>query len=150
MKKTALITCIAISTIAFSQTTKTKGETKLASKYESRQPQDFSVPPPPVNPFPAQFPDGNKAFVKKIEQNLNKDALISLLKSLTTEVIVKVDSEGNVINISTYGKNETFNNEVKMAATKSTEKVKWVAGKNSKGEKVVDIVRIPFNYKNGK
>lgn len=148
MKKIVLITCTAISTIAFSQKTSSKGETKLVNKYETRQPQDFSVPPPPVNPFPAQFPDGNKAFIKKIEQNLNKDALISLSKALTTELIVKVDGEGNVINISTYGKNEIFNNEVKIAATKSTEKIKWVAGKNSKGEKVVDIVRIPFRYKN--
>ncbi len=141
---------MAISTIAFSQKNSNKGETKLAHKYESRQPQDFSVPPPPVNPFSAQFPDGNKVFVKKIEQNLNKNVLISLSKSLSTELIVKVDGEGNVINISTYGKNEIFNNEVKIAATQSTEEVKWVVGKNSKGEKVVDIVRIPFRYKNDK
>ena len=150
MKKVALIICITISTIVFSQKNSNKGETKLVNKYESKQSQDFSVPPPPVNPFPAQFPDGNKAFVKKIEQNLNKAALASLSGTLTTELIVKVDDEGNIINISTYGKNEIFNNEVKTAATKSTEKIKWVIGKNNKGEKVVDIVRIPFRYKSSK
>ncbi|MDM1554493.1 MULTISPECIES: hypothetical protein [Chryseobacterium] len=148
MKKTILITCLTISTIAFSQKRSNKGDAKLVNKYESKQPQDFSVPPPPVNPFPAQFPDGNKMFVKKIEQNLNKNVLAALPKSLHTELIIKIDDEGNVINISAYGKDETFNDEVKVSAAKSTEKIKWIAGKNNRGEKVVDMVRIPFHYKN--
>lgn len=150
MKKTILITCLAISAIAFSQKNSNKGETKLINKYEAKQPQDFSVPPPPVNPFPAQFPGGNKIFVKKVEQNLNKNILAVLPKNLHTELIIKINDDGNVINISTYGKDEVFNNEVKAAAIKSTEKIKWIAGKNNRGEKVVDIVRIPFHYRNNK
>lgn len=150
MKKIILIICVVSSTAAFSQNTKGKPDPKLVNKYESKQPQDFSVPPPPVNPFPAQFPDGNKAFVKKVETNLNKTALASLPKNLNTEIIVKIDDEGNVINISTYGKSGPFNDEVKVAAVKSTDKIKWVAGKNNRGEKVVDIVRIPFRIKNDK
>ncbi|PKF74512.1 steryl acetyl hydrolase [Chryseobacterium sp. PMSZPI] len=147
MNKAILVICITSSVLAFSQSTKGKTENKISNRYESKQPQDFSVPPPPVNPFPAQFPEGNRGFVKKVEQNLNNEALVSLPKNLATEIIVKIDDEGNVINISTYGKNEIFNNEVKLAAVKSTNKVKWTAGKNSRGEKVVDIVRIPFHHK---
>lgn len=150
MKKTILITCTAISTIAFSQTKSNKGEAKLVNKYESKQPQDFSVPLPPVNPFPSQFPEGNKTFVKKVEENLNKKTLSTLPKNLHTELIIKINEEGNVINISTYGKDEIFNDEVKTAAIKSTDKIKWVVAKNNRGEKVVDIVRIPFHYKNNK
>lgn len=147
MKKIALILCTGLSVVAYSQNTKGKTETKLVNKYESKQPQDFSVPPPPVNTFPAQFPQGNKTFIKMVEQNLNQEALASLPKGLHTEIIVKVDDEGNVINVSTYGKNETFNNEVKAAAIKSNGKTKWTVGKNNRGEKVVDIVRLPFRYK---
>lgn len=148
MKKLSLLICVGLSATVYSQNTKSKTETRLVNKYESRQPQDFSVPPPPVNPFPAQFPEGNKAFIKKVEQNLNKEVLTSLPKGLYTEIIIKVDDEGNVINISAYGKNETFNNEVKAAAIKSNGKTKWTVGKNNRGEKVVDIVRLPFRYKN--
>lgn len=148
MKKIILVSFIGLSTAAFGQNTKTKGDTKIVNRYESRQPQDPSVPPPPVNNFPAQFPGGNKAFVKKVEQLLNKDAVKSLGKSLNTEIIIKVDDDGKVLNVSTYGKNETFNNEVKAAAAKATDKVVWTAGKNNRGEKVIDLVKLPFHYKN--
>ncbi|REC48046.1 hypothetical protein [Chryseobacterium pennipullorum] len=147
MNRTLILISITFATAGFSQATKVKKDQKLVHQYESGQPQDFSVPAPPVNPFPAQFPEGNKTFVKKVEQNLNKEALASLSKNLNTEIIIKVNGEGDVINISTYGKNETLNTEVKMAAIKSTENIKWTAGKNKRGEKVVDIVRIPFHYK---
>lgn len=146
MKKIILISLMGLSAIVFAQ--KAKGDAKIASRYESRQPQDPSVPPPPVNNFPAQFPGGNKAFVKKVEQLLNRDAVKSLGKSLNTEIIIKVDDDGKVLNVSVYGKNEAFNNEVKAAAVKATDKVVWTAGKNNRGEKVIDLVKLPFYYKN--
>ncbi len=146
MKKIILISLMGLSAIVFAQ--KAKSDTKIASRYESRQPQDPSVPPPPVNNFPAQFPGGNKAFVKKVEQLLNRDAVKSLGKSLNTEIIIKVDDDGKVLNVSVYGKNEAFNNEVKAAAVKATDKVVWTAGKNNRGEKVIDLVKLPFHYKN--
>ncbi|WP_291877111.1 hypothetical protein [Chryseobacterium sp.] len=46
----------------------------------------------------------------------------------------------------TYGENEVFNSEVKKAAEKATYQVKWEAGKNNRGEKVIDIVNLPFKY----
>lgn len=146
MKKIILISLMGLSAIVFAQ--KAKGDAKIASRYESRQPQDPSVPPPPVNNFPAQFPGGNKVFVKKVEQLLNRDAVKSLGKSLNTEIIIKVDDDGKVLNVSVYGKNEAFNNEVKAAAVKATDKVVWTAGKNNRGEKVIDLVKLPFHYKN--
>ncbi|MDR2237773.1 MAG: hypothetical protein LBE92_16750 [Chryseobacterium sp.] len=148
MKKFVLTSFICLSVTVFAQNTKTKGESKIVKRYEAGQPQDSSVPPPPVNTFPAQFPQGNKAFVKKVEQLLNKEALTSSGKNLNTQIFIKVDDDGNVLNVSTYGKNETFNNEVKAAAVKATDKIKWTAGKNSRGEKVIDLVKLPFQYKN--
>ncbi|WP_343609856.1 hypothetical protein [Chryseobacterium oranimense] len=61
---------------------------------------------------------------------------------------MKIDDNGNVLNISTYGKDETFNSEVKAAAIKVTDKIKWTPGKNKSGERVIDIVKLPFRYKN--
>ncbi|MBL1219525.1 hypothetical protein JET18_01670 [Chryseobacterium sp. L7] len=147
MKKIALLSLTCMSAMAFSQNKKTNAAPKIADRYESRQQQDPSVPPPPTIAFPAQFPGGNKAFVKKVEQNLNKEALTSLSKTLNTQIILKIDQEGNVLNISTYGKDEIFNSEVKAAAISATDTIKWTAGKNNRGEKVIDIVKIPFRYK---
>ncbi|WP_262151351.1 hypothetical protein [Chryseobacterium foetidum] len=140
MKKILLLPTLLLFTISFSQ--------KIADRYQSFQPQDQSVPPPPGVSFPAQFPNGNKAFLKLTDQNINKNNLKSLDKTLSTEIILKIDQQGNVLNISTYGKNEVFNKEVKAAATKSTQDVKWTAGKNSQGQKVIDIVKIPYRFKN--
>lgn len=142
MKKVMLISFICIGIEAFSQ------NKKIVDQYASRQPQDASVPSPPAITFPAQFPGGNKAFVKKVEEKLNKEALKSLSQKLDTQIILKIDSDGNVLNISTYGKNDIFNDEVKTAAAKATDKIQWTAGKNNRGEKVIDIVKIPFRYKN--
>lgn len=140
MKKILLLPTLFLFTIGFSQ--------KIADRYQSSQPQDQSVPPPPRVSFPAQFPDGNKAFLKLINQNINKNNLKNQGATLNTEIILKIDQHGNVLNISTYGKNEIFNKEVKAAATKSTQDAKWTSGKNNKGEKVIDIVKIPYRFKN--
>lgn len=140
MKKILLFPTLLLFSISFSQ--------KIADRYQSPQPQHQSVPPPPRVSFPAQFPDGNKALLKKIDQNINMNNLKNLDKTLSTEIILKIDKQGNVLNISTYGKNEIFNKEVKQAASKSTQDINWTAGKNSKGEKVIDIVKIPYRFKN--
>lgn len=140
MKKTFSLLALSIFSISFSQ--------KIADRYQSSQPQDQSVPPPPRVAFPAQFPNGNKAFLKMIDQNINKNNLKNLRSTLNTEIILKIDQEGNVLNISTYGKNGIFNKEVKEAATKSTQNIKWIAGKNKEGQKVIDIVKIPYRFKN--
>lgn len=144
MKKIFSIFSILSIIIVFSQ----KQETKIADRYQSSQPQDQSVPAPPRVTFPAQFPDGNKAFLKKIDENIDKEKLQDMGENLNTEIILKIDQQGNVLNISTFGKNENFNKEVKIAATRSTQNIKWTAGKNSQGEKVIDIVRLPYRFKN--
>lgn len=131
--------------ICFAQ--KAKAE-KVKDKFDSRQPQDMSVPPPPTIAFPAQYPKGNKAFLENVKKNLDKATLQSLGKNLKTKIILKINSDGNVLNISTYGNNEPFNNEVKKAAEKATNNIIWEAGKNNKGEKVIDIVNLPFQYSN--
>lgn len=147
MKQFILLFSLLISCITFSQKT-AKPEAKIADRYQSSQPQDLSVPPPPRVTFPAQFPDGNKAFLKKIDQNINRENFKNQDANLKTEIILKIDQQGNVLNISTFGKNENFNKEVKAAATKSTQNIKWIAGKNNQGEKVIDIVKIPYRFKN--
>lgn len=140
MKKALALIALSIFSISFSQ--------KISDRYQSSQPQDQSVPPPPRVTFPAQFPDGNKAFLKKIDQNINKNNLKNSGSNLSTEIILKIDQHGNVLNISTYGKHEIFNKEVKAAATKSTQDIQWTAGKNNQGQKVIDIVKIPYRFKN--
>lgn len=144
MKNLILIFALLIFNIAFSQ----KSPAKIADRYQSAQPQDQSVPPPPRIAFPAHFLGGNSAFLKKIDKNIDKEKLEDIGENLNTEIILKIDQQGNVLNISTYGKNETFNKEVKTAATKSTENIMWTAGKNTQGEKVIDIVKIPYRFKN--
>lgn len=148
MKKFILSLFILLFHTVFSQQKILKQETKIADRYQSKQPQDQSVPPPPRVSFPAQFPNGNRAFLKKIDQNINKNNLKNSGSTLNTEIILKIDQQGNVLNISTFGKNETFNKEVKAAAAKSTQNIKWIAGKNNQGEKVIDIVKIPYRFKN--
>jgi len=44
--------------------------------------------------------------------------------NLNTEIILKIDQQGNVLNISTFGKNENFNKEVKVTAAKIYPKYK--------------------------
>lgn len=146
MKKIVLLTVLFIFGIGAAQ--KVKKEEKVKDKFESRQAQDLSVPPPPVTAFPAQYPNGNKAFLENVKKNIDKEALKLLNKDLKTKIILKIYQDGSVLNISTYGDNEEFNNEVKKAAEKATSKIKWEPGKNNRGEKVIDIVNIPFKYLN--
>jgi len=146
MKKIILLILLIICEVGFAQ--KAKKEERVKDKFESKQPQDLSVPSPPMIAFPAQYPKGNKKFIEDVGNNLNKNIVSSLDKDLKTKIILKIDSEGNVINISTYGSDEIFNSEVKKAAEKVTSKIKWEAGKNNRGEKVIDIVNLPFKYSN--
>jgi hypothetical protein len=146
MKKIILLILMLLFGIGLAQ--KVKKEEKVKDKFESRQPLDMSVPPPPMVTFPAQYPNGNKSFIENVKKNLDTNTLKPLGKDLKTKIILKVNAEGNVLNVSTYGINEIFDAEVKKAAEKATYKVKWEAGKNNRGEKVIDIVNLPFKYSN--
>jgi len=75
------IFALLIFSTAFSQ----KASTKISDRYQSSQQQDQSVPPPPRVSFPAQFPDGNKAFLKKIDQYINSNNLKNSGSNLNTE-----------------------------------------------------------------
>jgi len=132
--------------MGFTQESKEKAK-NIKDKYEQSQPQDFSVPPPPINTFPSQFPKGNKVFLQKINENIDKNLINNLSVELKTKIILKIDPNGNVVNISTYGKDETFNNMVKNAAKAATDGIKWIPGKNKLGKNVIDIVSLPFDYK---
>ncbi len=146
MKKIYFLFLIMMFATGFAQ--QAKKEIRVKDKFESRQPQDLSVPPPPTTAFPAQYPGGNKTFISNVSKSLDKSILKTSGKDLKTKIILKIGADGKVLNISTYGSNETFNSEVKKAAEKTTANINWDPGKNSKGEKVIDIVNLPFAYSN--
>lgn len=139
MNKIFLIFSLFIFSVGAAQNVK--------DKFEKSQPQDFSVPQPPKTLFPAQYAKGNKVFLEEVRNNLNQSIIKDLPKNSFTQIILKIDSDGNLVNISTYGKDEVFDNEVQNAV-KAIANGKWIAGKNAKGEAVVDIVRLPFKYSN--
>lgn len=146
MKKITLLFFFLIFEVGFAQ--KVVKIEKIKDKYNVNKSQDFSVPPPPMTTFPAQFPRGNKVFIEEVKKNLDKEKLKSLSKDLMSKIILKIDSDGNVINISTFGNNDDFNIEVKNSVEKTTNKIIWIAGENNRGEKVIDIVKLPFKYSN--
>ena len=147
MKKSLLLVLILTLNILAAQKIKSGQKSTTAQKFEKMQPQDPSVPPPPITLFPAQFPGGNKEFIKRISETVNREVLNTSRYNLKTQVILKIDPNGNVLNISTYGPNENFNEEIKKSAQKVTENIKWEPAKNKEGYKVTDIVRLPFNLK---
>ncbi|WP_288790954.1 hypothetical protein [uncultured Elizabethkingia sp.] len=147
MEKTVSLFLLFIVNICFAQNAKKKSEMNVKNKMEARQPQDLSVPPPPVNSFPAQYPKGNRVFLQLVEKNINKESLKGQPKKLETKIIIKVDDEGAVLNISTYGINEVFNKEVEIAA-KKVSTTKWTAAKNRQGENVIDLIKLPFTIVN--
>ncbi|CDN74640.1 hypothetical protein [Elizabethkingia anophelis] len=147
MEKTVSLFLLFVVNICFAQNAKRQSEMNVKNKMEARQPQDLSVPPPPVNSFPAQYPKGNRAFLQLVEKNINKESLKGQPKKLETKVIIKIDDDGTVLNISTYGINEVFNKEVEVAA-KKVSTTKWTAAKNRQGENVIDLVKLPFTIVN--
>ncbi|MDV2448883.1 hypothetical protein CMU93_15385 [Elizabethkingia anophelis] len=147
MEKTVSLFLLFVVNICFAQNAKRQSEMNVKNKMEARQPQDLSVPPPPVNSFPAQYPKGNRAFLQLVEKNISKESLKGQPKKLETKIIIKVDDEGTVLNISTYGINEVFNKEVEVAA-KKVSTTKWTAAKNRQGENVIDLVKLPFTIVN--
>ncbi|HAY3540263.1 hypothetical protein [Elizabethkingia anophelis] len=147
MEKAVSLFLLFVANICFAQNAKKQSEMNVKNKMEARQPQDLSVPPPPVNSFPAQYPKGNRAFLQLVEKNINKETLKGQPKKLETKVIIKIDDDGTVLNISTYGINEVFNKEVEVAA-KKVSITKWTAGKNCQGENVIDLVKLPFTIAN--
>lgn len=147
MEKTVSLFLLFVVNICFAQNAKKQSEMNVKNKMEARQPQDLSVPSPPVNSFPAQYPKGNRVFLQLVEKNINKESLKGQPKKLETKIIIKVDDEGAVLNISTYGINEVFNKEVEIAA-KKVSTTKWTAAKNRQGEDVIDLVKLPFTIVN--
>ena len=143
MEKIVAFFLLFVANFCFAQNAKKQSEMNVKNKMEARQPQDLSVPPPPVNSFPAQYPKGNRAFLQLVEKNISKESLKGQPKKLETKIIIKVDDEGTVLNISTYGINEVFNKEVEIAA-KKVSTMKWTAAKNRQGENVIDLVKLPF------
>ncbi len=147
MKK-ILIIIVSLTFSNFSaQKTALKSGEKVTTRFENFQPQDQSVPPPPISLFPAQFPGGNKLFIKKVAENMNQNYILTLKQNAKTELILKIDQAGNVLNISTFGPSETFNTEVHKASTKATSGVFWQPSKNKAGINTIDIVRLPFTFK---
>ena len=146
MKKFIILCNLCIFGIIFSQ--KNKVENTLKEKHELRQPLDLSVPPPPITDFPAQYPGGNRLFLATVRKNLKESDFISSDKILKTKIILKIDPKGNVLNISTYGNNSVFNVEVKKSAEKVTKNTIWEPAKNKQGITVIDIVNLPFEFKN--
>lgn len=147
MEKIVSLFLIFVVNICFAQNAKKQNEVNVKNKMEARQPQDPSVPAPPVNIFPAQYPKGNRSFLQLVEKNINKEPLKEQPKKLDTKIIIKVDGDGTVLNVSTYGVNETFNKEVEIAAKKLST-TKWTAAKNRQGETVIDLVKLPFTFIN--
>ncbi|OPC31304.1 hypothetical protein [Elizabethkingia miricola] len=147
MEKIVPFFLLFVVNFCFAQNAKKQSEMNVKNKMEARQPQDLSVPPPPVNSFPAQYSKGNRAFLQLVEKNINKESLKEQPKKLETKIIIKVDDEGTVLNISTYGINEIFNKEVEIAA-KKVSTTKWTAAKNRQGENVIDLVKLPFTIVN--
>ena len=145
MKKFIILCSICIFEIVFSQ--KNKVEKTAREKHDSSQPQDLSVPPPPISDFPAQYPGGNRLFLANVRKNLKESDFISSDKILKTKIILKIDPKGNVLNISTYGSHSAFNDEVKKSAEKTTTHTPWEPSKNKQGITVVDIVNLPFEFK---
>lgn len=106
------------------------------------------APPPPRIPYPAEYPNGGNAeFVKQIIKNLDLNLLKDQEGTLRTKVIIEVRQTGFVKSINTVGENKVFNAEVKRVANKLALNETWHAGKNSRGEQVVDIVTLPVIYK---
>ena len=147
MKKSLLLVLVLTLNILAAQKTISNKQGTIAQKFEKMQSQDLSVPPPPITLFPAQFPGGNKEFIKRIGENLNRKVLDTSSQNLKTQIILKIDPNGNVLNISIYGPNETFNEQTKKSAQKVIENIKWELAKNKEGSKVTDIVRLPFTIK---
>ncbi|OPC56339.1 hypothetical protein DSC47_19590 [Elizabethkingia miricola] len=147
MEKIVPFFLLFVANFCFAQNAKKQSEMNVKNKMEARQPQDLSVPPPPVNSFPAQYPKGNRAFLQLVEKNISKESLKGQPKKLETKIIIKVDDEGTVLNISTYGINEVFNKEVEIAA-KKVSTMKWTAAKKRQGENVIDLVKLPFTIVN--
>lgn len=147
MKKLQLILTILISSLVFSQKAEKKSNETVLAKIESTSPQDFSVPPPPITAFPVQFHGGNKELVKQVSLYFTDEIKKSISGSLKTQIIIKIDREGNVINISTFGPNEYFNKAVSQAVFNITESIKWKPGQNKQGENVIDLLRLPFSLK---
>ncbi|UJF29554.1 hypothetical protein L0B70_12045 [Kaistella sp. 97-N-M2] len=138
MKKITLFILIIIFQFGISQTVK--------ETFDSKQPQDFNVPPPPNITYPAQYSTGNKKFIEEIKTKID----MSILKPNETyksKIILKIGSDGEVLNISTYGSNENFNNALKSTIQKITQGKKWEPGKNKQGENVIDIVSLPIEIK---
>lgn len=146
MRKLLTFCSLCIFTIVVSQ--KNNIEKNLKEKHELRQPQDPSVPPPPINIFPAQYSGGNRLFLENVKNNLIKSNFKIADKILKTKIILKIDQKGNVLNISTYGNNTDFNSAVKKAAETTTIDAVWEPAKNKDGTAVIDIVNLPFEFKN--
>ena len=138
MKKNILFILLIMFQFGISQTVK--------EKFDSKQPQDFNVPPPPNITFPAQYPEGNKKFIQQIKSNIDI-TILEPRKTYKTKIILKIGKDGEVLNISTYGNDENFNNTVKKTVEKITQEKKWTAGKNKQGENVIDIVSLPIEIK---
>ncbi|GEM_PF-6650703 len=70
MQKISLLFVLFVFNFGFAQ--KTESEGKIKEKFVAMQPQDRLVPPPPKTVYPAHYPGGNKVFIEKVKNNLDR------------------------------------------------------------------------------
>ncbi|MCX8522575.1 energy transducer TonB [Chryseobacterium formosus] len=90
---------------------------------------------------PAVFSLGNTEFQNLISKNFKVRKVVTNLEKETCEIIFIVDKDGFMVEIKSFGTNESFNNEAIRAISKI--KQKWIPAELN-GEKIRYKFKVPL------
>ncbi|UFH30630.1 energy transducer TonB [Chryseobacterium sp. C-71] len=90
---------------------------------------------------PAVFSLGNIEFQNLISKNFKVRKVVTNLETETCQIIFIVDKDGSMVEIKSFGTNESFNNEAIRAISKI--KQKWIPAELN-GEKIRYKFKVPL------
>ncbi|MFP3592201.1 M56 family metallopeptidase [Chryseobacterium sp. SIMBA_038] len=131
-----------------------KNDAKISKKEKQKSTEYENDPPPPPPSVPyskdfvtAEYPGGINSFRTKLASNFNGsvfDGKKGLIKSI---VLLNLDENGKITQISATGDNTAFNNELTRAATAANNETLWKpATRNGKPEATVFKLPVTMTF----
>ncbi|WP_313032113.1 M56 family metallopeptidase [Soonwooa sp.] len=91
---------------------------------------------------PAEYPGGIGQLRRDLAMEINTFSFENMKGFLKTESMIKIDSEGKFVAVTTTGENQNFNKEVERALNKILQNVTWEPAKKD-GKSITSYYKLP-------
>lgn len=129
-----------------------KNDVKISKKEKQKSTEYENDPPPPSAQYSkdfvtAEYPGGINSFRTKLASNFNGSVLDGKKGFIKSVVLLNLDENGKITQISATGDNIAFNNELTRAANAANNETLWKpATRNGKSEATVFKLPVTMTF----